>query len=372
MFLKGKMKKITTFTVATILATSMMVGCGSSSKPAANNDAKSADSKTEASASNDAESKKEFKIGVALYKFDDTFISTVRQAIEQTAEETGSSTGDKIVINAVDGQGQQATQNDQIDTFITQDYDVIAVNMVDRTAASVIIDKAKQADIPVVFFNREPVKEDMAKWEEMYYVGAKAEESGTMQGQIIADYWKNHPEADINKDGKLQYVMLEGEPGHQDAMLRTEYSIKALEEAGIETEKLANDTALWQRAQGQEKMAAWLSAFGDEIEVVFANNDDMGLGAIEALKTAGYFKGDKFLPVVGVDATAPALDSLEAGQMFGTVLNDAKNQGKAILDIAYSLAKGEEPASCVDGITDGKYKWVPYQPVTKENVGQYK
>lgn len=316
----------------------------------------------------DEKAGKEIKVGVALYKFDDTFISTVRQAMEKHATELGTETGDKITINAVDGQGQQAMQNDQIDTFITQKYDVIAVNMVDRTAASVIIEKAKQAGIPVVFFNREPVKEDMAQWENLYYVGAKAEESGTMQGQIAVDYWKAHPEADKNKDGKMQYVMLEGEPGHQDAILRTEYSIKAVEGAGIKTEKLASDTANWQRAQGQEKMAAWLSSYGDKIEVVFANNDDMGLGAVEALKAAGYFKDGKYMPVVSVDATAPAKDSLKEGLLLGTVLNDADNQGKGTLDIAYALAKKEDVKAKVTGITDEKYLWVPYQPVTKENV----
>lgn len=314
----------------------------------------------------------EIKIGVALYKFDDTFISTVREAIDEVAEEKRSETGEKITLNYQDGQGQQATQNDQIDTFITQGYDVLVVNMVDRTAASVVINKAKEAGIPVVFFNREPVEDDMASWDQLYYVGAKAEESGTMQGEVIAKYWKENPEADRNGDGILQYVMLEGEPGHQDAILRTEYSIKALEGEGIKTEELASDTANWQRAEGQEKMAAWISAFGDKIEAVFANNDDMALGAIEALKAAGYFKDDKFIPVVGVDATAPALDSLAEDELYSTILQDAKGQGKAIFDIAYALAKGEDPKDVVDGITDEKYVWVPYQTITKENMEEFK
>ena len=266
---------------------------------------------------------------------------------------------------------RQATQNDQVDTFITQGYDVIAVNMVDRTAASVIIQKAQAAGIPVVFFNREPVAEDMAKWDQLYYVGAKAEESGTIQGEVAADYFKANPDADKNKDGKIQYVILEGEPGHQDALLRTEYSIKALEAAGFQVDKLASDTALWQRANGQEKMAAWISAFGDKIELVLANNDDMALGAIEALKAAGYLSDGKFIPVIGVDATAPAKDSLKAGLLYGTVLNDSKGQGKGIFDIAYALAKKENPAEKVQGITDGKYLWIPYQKVTKENVDKF-
>ena len=339
----------------------LLISCGKGGeKPAAGGEAPAG-----------GEAKKEIKIGVALYKFDDTFISSVKDAINEISDEKSKETGEKITINAVDGQGQQATQNDQVDTFITQGYDVIAVNMVDRTAASVIIQKAQAAGIPVVFFNREPVAEDMAKWDQLYYVGAKAEESGTIQGEVAADYFKANPDADKNKDGKIQYVILEGEPGHQDALLRTEYSIKALEAAGFQVDKLASDTALWQRANGQEEMAAWISAFGDKIELVLANNDDMALGAIEALKAAGYLSDGKFIPVIGVDATAPAKDSLKAGLLYGTVLNDARGQGKGIFDIAYALAKKENPAEKVQGITDGKYLWIPYQKVTKENVDKF-
>ena len=349
------MKKISLFAILSIFF--LLISCG-----------KSADKPAETGGGEKPAEKKEIKVGVALYKFDDTFISSVKDEIQKAADAKSKESGVKITINAVDGQGQQAMQNDQVDTFITQDYDVIAVNMVDRTAASVIIQKAKDAGIPVVFFNREPVAEDMGKWDKLYYVGAKAEESGTIQGQIAIDYFKATPAADKNKDGIVQYVMLEGEPGHQDALLRTEYSIKAIEAGGLKTEKLASDTALWQRANGQEKMAAWLSVFGDKIELVLANNDDMALGAIEALKAAGYLTGDKYIPVIGVDATAPAKDSLKAGLLYGTVLNDAKGQGIGIFDIAYALAMGENPAEKVQGITEGKYLWVPYQKVTKENV----
>jgi methyl-galactoside transport system substrate-binding protein len=268
----------------------------------------------------------------------------------------------------------QATQNEKVDLFITKGMDAMQINPVDRTAAGVIIDKAKKANIPVVFFNREPLAEDMAKWDKIYYVGARAEESGTMSGQLVVDYWKSNPKMDKNGDGVLQYVMLKGEPGHQDAELRTEYSIKALQDAGIKVEKLAEDTGMWDRVKGQEKMAAFIASQGDAIEAVFANNDDMALGAIEALKAAGYFKDGKFMPVVGVDATAPALQALEEGTLLGTVLNDAVNQGRATFALSYELAKGNTPTDASIGytITDGKYVWVPYQKVTKENYQQFK
>ncbi len=344
-----------------LLASAMaaMVGCGNASTPASTSNGASGGSGSGAEQKN---------IGVAIYKFDDTFMTGVRNAISAAAE-------GKVKADIVDSQNSQPTQNDKVDLFITKKMNALAINPVDRTAAGVIIDKAKKANIPVVFFNREPLAEDMKKWDKVYYVGAKAEQSGTMSGELVADYFKKNPAADKNKDGTLQYVMLKGEPGHQDAELRTKFSVKALEDAGIKVEKLAEDTAMWDRVKGQEKMAAFLAAHGDKIEAVFANNDDMALGAIEALKAKGYFKDNKYVPVVGVDATAPALKALEEGTLLGTVLNDAKNQGKATLNLANALANGQTPTKDSIGgyeITDGKYVWVPYKKITKDNMNDAK
>ncbi|MDR1252588.1 MAG: galactose/glucose ABC transporter substrate-binding protein MglB [Treponema sp.] len=304
------------------------------------------------------------EIGVAIYKFDDTFMSYTRNAIEQNAQ-------GKAVITTVDSQNAQPTQNDQVDQFITKKMKAMAINAVDRTAAGAIIDKARAGNVPVVFFNREPFPEDMRKWDKVYYVGAKAEESGTMQGDIVAEYWKANPGADKNGDGVIQYIMLKGEPGHQDAELRTEYSIKAVEAAGIRVQLLAEDTAMWDRPRAVEKMDAFWARFGDQIEVVFCNNDDMALGVIESLRKVGFFSGGRYLPVVGVDATAPALQALAEGSLLGTVLNDAQNQGKATFDVSYALATGASPAAAGWTLTDGKYVWVPYQKVTRDNYRDF-
>ncbi len=313
------------------------------------------------------------KIGVCIYKFDDTFMSYVRNQIETAAK-------GKATLSVQDSQYDQPKQNDQIDQFIVQGMQTLAINMVDPSAVSVLIGKAQKKNLPLVLFNREPVAADMAKYAKAYYVGAKAQESGTMEGDIVADYWKANPAADLNKDGVIQYVMLIGDPSNTDAKYRTEYSIKAVTAAGLKVQKLAEDTAMWDRPKAQEKMAAWLTAYAGKIEVVFANNDDMALGAIEALKAAGYFKGGKYMPVVGVDATPPALDALEQGFLLGTVLNDAKRQGLATWDLAYTLAQGKKAATAVaplanaDGKADpnGKYVWVPYVKVTKANYKQFK
>jgi len=313
------------------------------------------------------------KLGVCIYKFDDTFMSYVRNQIETAAK-------GKIDITVQDSQYDQPRQNDQVDQFLTMGVTSLAINMVDPSAVSILIGKAQKKNLPLVLFNREPVATDMAKYTKAYYVGAKAQQSGTMEGEIVANYWKAHPEADLNHDGVLQYVMLIGDPSNTDAKFRTEFSIKAVNASGIKTQKLAEDTAMWDRPKAQEKMAAWLTAYRGQIEVVFANNDDMALGAIEALKADGYFKGGKFMPVVGVDATPPALDALEQGTLLGTVLNDAKRQGLATFDLAYALGTGKAASTAIAPLADangnpdpkGHYIWVPYVKVTLDNYKNFK
>jgi len=251
------------------------------------------------------------------------------------------------------------------------------------------MEKAKQAGLPIVFFNREPFEDVMKAYDKIWYVGAKAEESGTMSGQLLVDYFKVNPGADKNGDGKIQYVLLQGEPGHQDAELRTEYSQKALSDAGLISKKvthdnykdkdeclLAIDTAYWDKVKGADLMKAFIASIGlDKIEAVLANNDDMALGVIEALKAEGYNTGDKskYIPVAGVDATAPALQAMIDGSLLGTVLNDAVNQGNATVAIADAAARGVAINESTIGyaVTDGKYVWVPYVKVTADNYRDF-
>ena len=141
----------------------------------------------------------------------------------------------------------------------------------------------------------------MNKWDKVYYVGAKAEQSGTMQGEIAAEWWKANKPAGTT----LRYIMLKGEPGHQDTELRTEFSIKAVKAAGINVQLLAEDTAMWNRDKAVEKMDACWARYGNQIDMVFCNNDDMALGVIHSLRKVGFFTGGKYLSVVGIDAPLP-------------------------------------------------------------------
>jgi methyl-galactoside transport system substrate-binding protein len=304
-------------------------------------------------------------VGVAVFQFSNTYLTLVRNAISDEAEVLG------IGVDVVDGQNSQPTQNEQIDLFISKGYEAMAVNQVDRELADVTAQKALDAGVPVVFFNKEPERSVLDMGDSFYYVGAVAEESGVMQGEIVVEYWNANPDADRNGDGVMQYVMLQGPADHQDAQLRTTHSIKAITEAGLEVEELALEIGDWSRPVAQEDMSAILAAHGDAIEFVIANNDDMALGAIEALRANGYFGDDgKFMPVVGVDATAPALEALQEGTLLATVLNDAVNQGKATIRLADVLARGGVPDEATVGypITDGKYVWVPYQKILLDNI----
>lgn len=302
------------------------------------------------------------KIGVTIYKFDDNFMSFVRRSIEISAE-------GKAEIMLEGSQNDQGKQNEQVDIMIQKGVKALAINLVSPQSASAIIEKAKSADLPVIFFNKEPSPEDMKSYEKAWYVGTTSSESGVIQGEVIAEQWKAHPEWDKNKDGVMQYVLLKGEPGHPDAEARTKYSVETIEAKGIKVEELAQQAANWDSHKGKEFMDAWIAKHQNNIEVVIANNDGMALGAIESLAAAGFYEGDKTIGVFGVDAIPDALQKIKDGQMHGTVLNDAKNQGQATVDLAINVANGKDPLEGTDWkMDDNKAVRVPYIGITMENI----
>lgn len=317
----------------------------------------------------DFKSNDEIKIGITLYRQDDVFISNISSNLEDIVKENESKYDSKILLQFVDAKGSTLNQGNQVDKFINQDYDIICVNLVDRTAAATIIDKAKSANIPVIFFNREPVEEDMNRWNKVYYVGAQAEQSARLQADIVAEKWLSNTDIyDKNKDGKIQYVMLEGEQGHQDSLIRTEYCIKSLNNRGIELEKLADDSANWKSDQAISKMSQWIKEFGDSIEVVFSNNDSMALGAIHAINSNSDLIRKPI--VVGVDGIKEALEAIKNGQMDGTVISDAYGQAEALFEISMAVSNGESVEN-ISGIEKGKYKKLPHTKITIDNVDEY-
>ena len=309
---------------------------------------------------------KTYKVGVAIYQYTDNFMTLYRNEIDAYFK-TLETDDVKYEIIPADGKNDMAEQTNQIRNFITQGVDVIILNLVQTSSADAVIDEIVAADIPLVLINREPLAYDADgnTLDEAYegilnnakvcYVGADARQSGTFQGEMVAEL-DNH--GDINGDGKISYIMIEGDPENIDAQYRTEFSVKALTDAGYEVECLDDQVGNWDQTKGQELCANALTAYGDKIEVVFCNNDAMAMGAATAILTAGRVVG-KDIYLLGVDALEEAVQLVKDGEMTGTVLNDHIGQSHAAVDVAVKLLNGEP----IDN-----YYWVDYVKVNKAYV----
>lgn len=303
---------------------------------------------------------KTYKVGVAIYQYNDNFMTLYRQEIENYFKTLETDTV-KYEITMVDGKNDMGEQTTQIENFITQKMDVIICNLVQTSSAEVIIDKVVAADIPLVLINREPLGETDESYPgilnnaKVCYVGADARQSGTYQGEIIAAL---ADKGDVNGDGTVKYVMIQGDPENPDAQYRTEFSIKALNDAGIPVQELVNQVGNWDQTKGQEIAASALTQYGDEIDVIFCNNDGMALGAAAAIEAAGRKVGQDIY-LVGVDALDEAVEKIGNGTMTGTVLNDHIGQSHKAVDVAVQLLNGES----IDN-----YYWVDYVKVDKAYV----
>ena len=296
------------------------------------------------------------KIGITIYQFADNFMTLYREELVRYLTEDCGIPAENITI--VDGKNDQAEQTNQIDGFIADNVDVMILNLVQSSSAASVIQKADAAGIPVVFINREPSAEDMALNGNFCYVGADARQSGTFQGEIIAE---TENKGDFNGNGVVDYVMIMGDPENVDAQYRTQFSIKALEDAGLKVNKLYEQRADWDQTKGQENAANVLSQFNDEVDVIFCNNDAMAMGALQAIEAAGRKVGEDIY-LVGVDALEEAVQAVAAGRMTGTVLNDDVSQAQTAVDAAVRYLKGE---------ANDKNYTIDYVKVTPENAADY-
>ena len=317
-----------------------------------------------------APASKDIRIAVLTYDEYDTFVSSMTKQMTKWCRQKEKETGIRITLDIVGAKKSQLTQNDQAQKFFSANYDVLCVNLVDRTDATVIIDKAIANDTPVIFFNREPVEEDLSRWDKLYYVGARARQSGELQAKIIIDALsdpKKFSEIDVNGNDTIQYVMLEGEAGHQDTLVRTNVCTSELVKAGFTLEKLGDEYANWDRDQAKTKMSELISRYPFQIEMVIANDDDMALGALDALEEEEY-PLDPF--VVGINGTEEALEAIRTMKLDGSVYNDSKGQAEMIMEMAYALGSGEDFPKSVELIFD-KYVFRPYSIITYDNVQKY-
>lgn len=361
-----KKRIIAALMCATVVST-MLMGCGG------NEPAKEPEKAPETTESKDTEekpaeeAKDAVKLGVLVYKYDDTYISTVRSAIEKYAKEQAIS----VELDMQDGQGDQAKQNDQLDILIQKGVDAILINAVDTGSAQGIADKCKEAGIPAVFFNREP-SADVVKSVEGIFIGTTASEAGVMQGDILADMVEKNAKIDLNGDGKIQYLVFKGEPGNPEAEARTEFAVKQAETRGLKLEPVVKEplVANWATDQAQTQMEAQLAANEGKIEAVFCNNDDMALGVIAALNGVGYNESkdsEKWIPVIGVDATDAGLDAIAKGKLAATVKQDGDAMGKAVAAIGTNAAQGKDLLDGTDYkmADDGYSVRIPYAKITE-------
>lgn len=313
------------------------------------------------------ETPQKLHVGVTYYDQSDTYLNELIGLFKESLKEIES---DKLEVSVTirEAAGVQKNQNDQVEELIDEGCNILCVNLVDRADPSEIIDFARESEVPIIFFNREPVAEDLHQWDKLYYVGADAKQSGKLQGELAVEMIEENSQIDKNKDGKIQYVVLEGEMGHQDAIIRTENAVNTLKENGIEVEKLSCKIANWNRAQAQNRMEQIIGEHQSKIELVLSNNDDMALGAVDAYKKLNYTSSA--LPAfLGIDGTEAGLQGVENQELWGTVYNDKEGQAKAMAELSAALLTGEGMEDIP--FENERYVYLPYYKVTAENVDEF-
>jgi len=282
-------------------------------------------------------------IDVVLFNYEDKYISLVKQSLEDIEKENEG----KVKINFYDSKGNQAIQDEILNNLSKNDQDILLINLVDTTAAPEVIGRLNQKRMPVIFFNREPVS--LAPlYGRAYYVGTNARDSGELQGKIIINLWNNNREAiDLNGNGVLEYAILRGQQTNKGAQEISKSVISTIENAGIKTRQLNSIIANWERKLARENTSKLFLQYGTGLEAILANNDEMAIGAVEALQKYGYNLGDKkkTIVVVGIDATPDAQELIKKGFMAGSVFQDTSELAKAIYTIGMNVYEGKEPLS---------------------------
>lgn len=325
------------------------------------------------------------EIAVFYYTFSDTYISSVRAALDKELKAAG------LKFQNYDSNSNQTTQTEQVQTAIAKGSSLLAVNIVDTgsdDAAQNIVNLAREKGIPVVFFNRSVNEEVIKSYDKCIMVGTDYEMAGHMQGEMVGNFVvQNFDSIDLNGDGKISYVMFKGQEGNLEAIARTQYSVedadKLLRENGKPSlvfydeananKYLVDQDGNWSSAAATNYMGTILAkhseSAGNMVELVIANNDEMALGAVAALQAAGYNNGTgKTIPVFGVDATEAARAKIAEGVMTGTVRQDAEGMAEAIVDVSENLLGNKSPFDGIDeeNIVENWRINIPYEKYYKQ------
>ena len=325
------------------------------------------------------------EVSVFYYSYSDTYISTVRAAMDKELKDAG------IKYTNYDSNSSQTTQLEQVQTAIAKGSSMLIVNLVDTgsdDSALNILSLAKSKNIPVIFFNRSVEENVVTSYDKCAFVGTDFEMAGHMQGEMIGKYiLENYDSIDINGDGKISYVLFKGQEVNLEAAARTKYAVedcnKILKENGRmeiefydeanQNKYLVDQDGNWSSAAATNYMGTLLAKYNEAnnnmAELVIANNDEMALGAISALQQAGYNNaGGKYIPVFGIDATDAAKAKIAEGSMMGTIRQDADGMADAIVKIADNFIAGKDKLDGIDkeNIVGSWRVNIPYSEYTKQ------
>lgn len=277
------------------------------------------------------------KISVFEYRGDDNIITDISNNLKKIEAENP----EKVKFTFYDSKNSQTLQNENIDKAIQEGTDLLLLNLVDIESGQQVINKIKENNIPVIVYNREPISiVPIKSYDKAIYIGNDSKEGGILQGQILVDTWKaNKNIIDKNGDGIMQYIMLSGGIDNKEALGRSIYSVKTIEDAGIKTEEIALRVANFDKEIARIAIESLFSKYGNKIEVIISNDDTMAIGAIEALQAMGYNTGDeiKTIPVVGFDKEEKARELIEKGFMTGTVIQDPYKIADALYIVGMNL-----------------------------------
>ncbi len=368
-----KLKKIMALALASCMVLSL-AACGGKADTASGTAANEPETKTEdAAAANEQEADSadageaeapaavEGDVSVFYYTYGDTYISSVRTALDASLEAAG------IPYQDYDSNNSQTTQTEQVTTAIAKGTSLLVVNLVDSgsdDAAKNIIEQASAQNIPVIFFNRSVSEEVVSGYDKCVFVGTDYEMAGHMQGEMIGEYlMANFEEVDLNGDGQISYVMFKGQEGNAEAIARTQFGVEDADailtaggkpalsfyDSSNENKYLVDQDGAWSAAAANNYMQTILSQYseanGNMVELVIANNDEMAIGSVTALQNAGYNLEDgsaTVIPVFGVDATDAAKEAIGKGTMTGTIKQDADGMANTIAQISSNFLGGAD------------------------------
>lgn len=320
--------------------------------------------------------KTNYEVPFILYDEEDLFMMGFRDSIF-------ANNSSEITFKMYDSINSQIIQNEIINEVLKNSPKLIIVNPVDRLGAYTIIEKSKLSETPIIFINREPLATDFELWDKVYYVGAKPEQSAIYQAELVMELFGGNPndlnDYDLNGDGKIQCIILKGQEGHQDAEIRTEYVVNEMEKNGYDLDVLKIESADFRTSDAFDVMNELLPIYRDQIEVIFSNNDAMAIGAINALKEDGFFTDDNldgkvdsntinWIPVVGIDGIEEAIQLIEDGYLYGTVINDSESMAKAVIELSNAIFNDREPDTISYTIVLGKYIWIDYEKYSQPIV----